>query len=268
MTEVWGSPRRPSTGEARQTPGTPCWTSLLAHDLESIKDFYSGLFGWSYYNPGPRRLGPYVRATIDGQDVAGIGGLTPGRRLPTAWTTYLASDDADGTAEGIRSSCGTVGVGPLTAEEAGRLLLASDPAGASFGVWQGTRLASPRLAGTPGTPVRHELVTHRTSAVVTFYRALFGYEAEPAPAGGPDSVTLRLNGRPVAAIHGVGAALPPARGPHWMTSFEVADTDMAARRVVELGGQVLRPPRESAAGRVATVADPEGAVFTLLRTAR
>ncbi|MEU3756230.1 VOC family protein [Streptomyces olivoreticuli] len=268
MTEVWGSPRRQSTGEARQTPGTPCWTSLLAHDLESIKDFYSGLFGWAYYNPGPRRLGPYVRATIDGRDVAGIGGLRPGRRLPTAWTTYLASDDADGTAEGIRSSCGTVGVGPLSAEDAGRLVLATDPTGASFGVWQGQRLVGPQLVGAPGTPVRHELVTRRTSSVVTFYQALFGYETEPAEAGGSDYVTLRLGGRPVAAIHGVGTALPPARGPHWMTSFEVADTDAAARRVTELGGQVLRPPRESPAGRVATVADPEGAVFTLLRTAR
>ncbi|MGW1077726.1 VOC family protein [Streptomyces sp. NPDC002537] len=268
MTEVWGSPRQQSTREARQTPGTPCWTSLLAHDLESIKNFYSGLFGWAYYSPGPRKLGPYVRATIDGQDVAGIGGLTPGRQLPTAWTTYLASDDADETAEWIRSSCGTVGVGPLAAEDAGRLVLASDPAGAPFGVWQGERLVGPRLVGAPGTPARHELVTRRTSSVIAFYQALFGYEADPAESSGRDYLTLRLDGRPVAAIHGVGTALPRAHGPHWMTSFEVADTDAAARRVTELGGRVLEPPHEGTAGRVATVTDPEGAVFTLLRTAR
>ncbi|MGK5548933.1 VOC family protein, partial [Streptomyces sp. URMC 127] len=67
------------------------------------------------------------------------------------------------------------------------------------------------------------------------------------------------------AIRGAG---PRLRGPHWMTYFEVADTDAAALRAVELGGQVLRPPQEEAAGRTARVADPEGAVFTLLRTAR
>ncbi|TXS07960.1 VOC family protein, partial [Streptomyces sp. wa22] len=51
------------------------------------------------------------------------------------------------------------------------------------------------------------------------------------------------------ALHGVGHGLPRDRGPHWMTYFQVADTDEAAARVVELGGHVLQPPRE--AGTVA-----------------
>ncbi|GAA0481430.1 VOC family protein [Streptomyces sp. NPDC046215] len=270
MTEVWGSPQQ-RTGETRHTPGTPCWTSLLAHDLESIKDFYSGLFGWSYYSPGPRQLGPYVRATLDGRDVAGLGELSPGQELPTAWTTYLASDDADGTAEWIRCSGGTVGVGPLTAGDAGRLVLASDPTGAPFGVWQGRKLVGPQLTGVPGTPVWHELVTRRAEAVVRFYQALFGYEAkpgDPAASTGTDYLTLRLDGRPVAALRGVGAGLPRGHGPHWMTHFEVADTPAAVRRVLELGGQVLAPPHEEPAGQVARVMDPEGAVFSLVRTAR
>jgi predicted enzyme related to lactoylglutathione lyase len=51
-----------------------------------------------------------------------------------------------------------------------------------------------------------------------------------------------------------------------MTYFEVADTDEAARRVVELGGYILQPPREGSSGRVATVADPEGAAFTIVHS--
>lgn len=51
-----------------------------------------------------------------------------------------------------------------------------------------------------------------------------------------------------------------------MTYFEVADTDAAARLVQRLGGHVLRPPRNATAGRLAVVADPEGAVFTLVRS--
>ena len=51
-----------------------------------------------------------------------------------------------------------------------------------------------------------------------------------------DYVTLHIGGRPVAGIHGVGNALPRDRGPHWLTYFEVADTDEAADRVIELGG--------------------------------
>jgi predicted enzyme related to lactoylglutathione lyase len=37
--------------------------------------------------------------------------------------------------------------------------------------------------------------------------------------------------------------------------------------VEELGGHVLKPARDGSQGRLATVADPEGAVFTLVRSA-
>lgn len=264
MTEVWGSSGTSEEETRRQTPGTPCWTSLLVHDLETTEEFYGGLFGWDYYTPGPRHMGPYVRATLDGRDVAGIGELPPDRQLEGGWTTYLASDDADVCAEWIHCCGGTVGVGPLAAEDAGRLVLATDPAGAAFGVWQGRRLTGSRAQGTPGAPVWHELVTYEAAVVLKFYRALFGYESKAAGTVDTDTITLHVDGRPVAAIRGAGPAL---ERPHWMTYFEVADVDAAARRVTELGGRVLGAPAPGPAGRVAKVADPEGAVFSLLRSA-
>lgn len=51
-----------------------------------------------------------------------------------------------------------------------------------------------------------------------------------------------------------------------MTYFEVEDADTAAAQVQRLGGRVVQPPREGLTGRVATVTDPEGAVFTLLES--
>ncbi|MCX5340206.1 VOC family protein [Streptomyces atratus] len=251
---------------ARRTPGTPCWVSLIVHDLSATQAFYADLFGWEFV-PGPDQLGPYVRALIDGKVIAGIGQLPPDRHLPVAWTTYLATDDADVTAEMIRSCGGTVAVGPLDAGEAGRLAIASDPSGAVFGIWQAAAHVGTALAGAHGTPVWNELVTSETSTVCKFYQTVFGYEAEAVVSADFDYQTLHLNGRPVASLHGVGHALPRDRGPHWMTYFEVTDTDAAAHRVVELGGYILQPAREGSSGRVATVADPEGAVFTILRTA-
>ncbi|MFI6057819.1 VOC family protein [Streptomyces sp. NPDC051286] len=248
----------------RRTPGTPCWVSLIVHGLSTTQTFYAELFGWEF-RPGPQQLGPYVRALIDGQEVAGIGQLPPERHLPVAWTTYLATDDADVTAETIRSCGGTVAVGPLDASEAGRLAIASDPSGAVFGIWQAAAHLGTALARVPGTPVWNELVTRETSTVAKFYQAVFGYDAEAVVSADFDHQTLHLNGRPVASLHGVGRALPRDRGPHWMTYFEVADTDEAAARVVNLGGHVLQPPRDGTNGRVATVADPEGAAFAIVR---
>ncbi|MFH9489957.1 MULTISPECIES: VOC family protein [Streptomyces] len=251
---------------ARRAPGAPCWVSLMVHALGATEDFYGRLFGWEF-RPGPEELGPYVRALLHGREVAGIGQLPPDRHLPIAWTTYLASEDTDATAESIRCCGGTVAVGPLEAGRAGRLAIASDPSGAVFGVWQAGEHLGTALAGEPGTPVWNELVTRETASVAKFYQAVFGFEAEAVVSADFDYQTLSLRGRPVAALHGVGHGLPRDRGPHWMTYFEVADTDEAAAHVVELGGHVLQPPRETSDGRLATVADPEGAVFTIQRSA-
>ncbi|MFF1482012.1 VOC family protein [Streptomyces sp. NPDC058301] len=254
-----------SQAETRRTPGTPCWVSLMVHGLAPTQEFYAALFGWEF-RPGPASLGPYVRALLDGAEVAGIGQLPPDRHLPIAWTTYLATDDADATAETIRHCGGTVGVGPLDAGDAGRLVIASDPEGAVFGAWQAQAHVGTMVAGAPGTPVWNELVTRETSTVSKFYESLFGYEKQTLDSADLDHVTLHIEGRPVCSLHGVGHALPRDKGAHWMTYFEVADTDEAAARVTELGGQVLRPPHEDPSGRTATVTDPEGAVFTVVRS--
>jgi predicted enzyme related to lactoylglutathione lyase len=256
MTEV--PPRHPH--------GSPCWVSLLAHSLEATQDFYSQLFGWVFEST-PQPFGPYVRATLNGRAVAGVGELPRDRHMAVAWTTYFGTEDADATAELIRDCGGTVGVGPLDADDAGRMAIASDPLGAVFGIWQPLRYDGVEVMGEPGSLAWNELVTRETSMVGKFYSAVFGFEPEAVVSADFDYLTLHLAGHPVAGIHGVGQALPRDRGSHWMTYFAVADTDEAARHVVELGGHVVRGPRDSAYGRLATVADPEGAVFTVIRTA-
>ncbi|QYX77075.1 VOC family protein [Streptomyces akebiae] len=262
MTEARGSA---GLNGAVYPPGTPCWVSLMVHGMATTQEFYGALFGWEF-QPGPQQLGPYVRALLDGRQVAGIGQLPPDRHLPIAWTPYFASADADRTAETVRHCGGTVGVGPLDAGEAGRLVIASDPAGAVFGIWQAVEHLGADITGVPGTPAWDELLTVDSSLVAKFYETAFGYEEEPVVSADLDYVTLRIGGRPVAGIHGVGSALPRDRGPHWLTYFEVTDPDEAADRVVELGGHVLEPVRDTPHGPVATVADPEGAKFAVVRT--
>jgi predicted enzyme related to lactoylglutathione lyase len=263
MTEA----REPAGPHARRLPGTPCWVSLMVHGLDATEEFYGELFGWEF-RPGPQQLGPYVRALLDGREVAGVGRLPTDRRLPVAWTPYLASDDADRTADTVRLCGGTVAVGPLDAAEAGRMAIAADPSGAVFGIWEGVAHPGTALTGVPGTPVWNELLTFETESVTKFYKSVFPYEEEPVVSAGDDCLTLRLDGRPVAGLHGVGHGLPPDRGPHWRTYFEVADLDATLRRVAELGGRVLAPAYDGPHGRVATVADPEGAEFSVLQGPR
>ncbi|SNX64526.1 hypothetical protein SAMN06272735_6354 [Streptomyces sp. TLI_55] len=244
--------------------GTPCWVSLMVHGLTTTQEFYGELFGWEF-QPGPQQLGPYVRALLDGREVAGIGQLPPDRHLPIAWTPYLASDDVDLTAETVRLCGGTVGVGPLDAGDAGRLAIGSDPSGAVFGVWQAGVHRGTAISGVPGTPAWHELLTFETASVAKFYETVFGYDEEPVVSTDVDHITLQLAGHPVADIHGVGTALPRDRGPHWMTYFQVSDTDETLELLTGLGGHVLEPPHDTSHGRVATVSDPEGARFSVVQ---
>jgi predicted enzyme related to lactoylglutathione lyase len=208
----------------------------MAHGTAATQDFYQELFGWEF-RPGSGRLGPYVRALLAGREVAGIGHMPPDQELPVAWTPYFACEDADATAESVRHCGGTVGVGPLDAGADGRIAVAVDPTGAVFGIWQ--------------PPVHGDAAADAEST-----------------AGPVDRVVLRRRGRPVAAVRGMGQALPRDRGAHWVTYFRVADVDAAAARVAALGGRVLEPPHEGPHGRTATVTDPEGALFALLREPR
>ncbi|CAK7286976.1 hypothetical protein [Streptomyces misionensis] len=68
----------------------------------------------------------------------------------------------------------------------------------------------------------------------------------------------------MASVHGVGHALPPERGSHSMTYFEVADAKESVECVTDLGDHAAR---DGGRGRAAASADPEGAHFAPVASA-
>ncbi|WP_406204015.1 VOC family protein [Kitasatospora sp. NBC_01560] len=245
--------------QLRLAQGTPCWVSLMTDDLAGARAFYAELLGWTY-TPGPAQLGDYVRAELDGAPVAGLGVLAA-TGFPVQWTTYFAVDDADRTAQLVRECGGTVAVGPLQAERAGRLAIAADVSGAVFGLWQGEEHPGREAGPEPGGPAWAELLTPDESGAAGFYGAVLG---RPVAADGGASALL-VDGRPVAGIR-PGAEL---RGhpPRWRVHFAVRDADLTARRTVELGGRVLVGPHDAGRGRQARLADPQGGHFSVLEAA-
>src|SRR4051794_19360283 len=111
--------------------GTPSWFELSTTDPEGSHDFYSRLFGWTA-TEGAEQFGGY-RTFMDGD--RGVGGLNP-MGEHTAWNTYVATDDADASAEKVSANGGTVVVAPMDVGELGRMAVFVDPTGAMFGVWQ------------------------------------------------------------------------------------------------------------------------------------
>jgi predicted enzyme related to lactoylglutathione lyase len=103
-------------------------------------------------------------------------------------------------------------------------------------------------------------------AAATFYGGLFGWDFEDVSPPGGRYLVGRIRGRDVAAISSPPEGAPPMA--MWNTYVCVESADETAAKVREAGGRVLADPFDIAdAGRMATFADPEGAVFCVWQAA-
>jgi uncharacterized protein len=246
----------------RDTPwpaGTPCWVDISVDDVPKASAFYSSLFGWDV-QVGPPESGGYALAHLNGRLVAGIGPKMGDPTAPSAWTTYLASDDVDATAEKIKAADGQLPMPPMDVMEEGRMTLAFDKAGAVFGVWQAGRTKGVGLANEPGSLSWNEHLSGDFEGSKAFYQAVFGYEYDDMSGEGYQYATIKVAGNVVA---GIGNA-PEGRAPGWGTYFAVADTDAAVAKVTDLGGSVVQPPWDTPFGRIAIVTDTHNAFFSVI----
>ena len=117
-----------------------------------------------------------------------------------------------------------------------------------------------------GAPSWFELGTSDQAAAETFYSALFGWtQRKTSMPDGSHYTIFQLGDRDVAACYTLMADMIAAGvPPHWAVYFKVADCDATAAAVRAHGGNVFCEPFEVMEHlRMATVADPEGAVFNL-----
>ncbi len=246
--------------------GTPCWTDVTSPDLDRTVSFYSDLFGWDAERDPRPEAGGYVMFTKDGKNVAAASPPPPGAEgVPPHWSTYIASDDVDATAKRVTDAGGTLLVDPMDVFDAGRMVLAQDPVGAVFGVWQAKEHIGAELATEPDTMAWNENLTPDPERSSEFYKAVFGYDIQESDMGGPQPYrVLQVDGRGIAGM----LPLTPEMGPmppNWTSIFAVEDTDAAVQKVRDLGGQVLVEPFDiPTVGRYAVVQDPVGAVFGVL----
>lgn len=244
--------------------GVPCWIDLGAEDIPGAQEFYGRLLGWSF-DEGSPETGYYSTCRLDGRAVAAIAPKQD-PSIPSMWSTYLASDDVEATAAKITDNGGQVMLAPMEVMEFGRMAYAADPTGAVFGVWQAGTMIGAELVNEPGTWVWNDLNTRDGAAADAFYGTVFGYEFAPLGDGQAFDYNLYKVGTDVTCGRMQMDERWPAEVPaHWMTYFAVADTDAAVARVSELGGSVTQAPRDSDFGRLAAVADPWGAAFSIIK---
>jgi predicted enzyme related to lactoylglutathione lyase len=272
------------TDHDRYPPGVPCWVDIAQPDPDAAARFYGGLFGWSFDDAAPPGApAPYLMARLGGTDVAAI---TAGDATP-AWNTYVRVESASDAVARAREAGATVLAEPRAAGDAGVMAVLADPSGAQIRVWEPAAFGGAGLVNAAGSWNWSDLSTDDPDGARAFYGALFGWEADPIDFGdGGGSMMWRRPGygdvleqrdpgiRRRHAEHGAPPGFTDAIGwlqplpgpdvaPHWHVTFAVDDADGAARRAGELGGTVAVPPFEAGPTRVAVLADPAGAAFTV-----
>ena len=248
--------------------GTPSWVDLVTTDIEGAFDFYRAVLGWEYERDPTGEIS-YVMAMVDGHPAAGVMALPTemiDQNVPPCWNVYITVDDTDATAQRIADLGGAVMRPPFDVPEgspdpAGRMVIGADPTGAVFCAWKTLGAIGTDIVNAPGAFTWAETFTNDLDTAVAFYCKLFGWEASSWDELGPSGRMFTLGGEPIASISGEP---PPGVPPHWKVSFGAADVDAACEAATANGGTVLMPPTDWGPGRVATVADPAGAVFDLV----
>lgn len=254
----------------RHLPGAFSWADLATTDVDRAKAFYPALFGWELTDV-PAGTGTYCMASLRGKSVAAIYALGEAQRsagVAPSWGSYATVEDTDASAARATRLGGGVVTAPFDVVDAGRMAVVSDPAGAVFMLWQPRAHIGAEIVNEPGTLCWNELYTTDLEAARRFYGELFAWSSHMLPGTDPPVVMFEHGERPAASamrIQPGWGAVPP----HWMVYFAVDDCDRIVELATELGGKVVVPPKEAGdAGRFATVADPQGAHFAVIRLAK
>lgn len=250
-------------GMTAPTPGVPTWVDLGTADLEDATRFYTALFGWTAH-VSSEQYGGYTVFNLRGRPVAGAGPLF-GEGQPTAWSTYIATVDADEAAALTEAAGGKVLVPPFDVMEQGRMSALLDQAGAPFSVWEPGTMLGAEVFDVPGALTWTELTTRDVEGSKAFYRTVFGWDARDRTMGNSRYVVWEQDGQTIAGMQPMeGPGWPDDLSPHWMVYFAVAHCDETAELARQLGGRVVGAPQTFSMGRYAVLQDPQGGTFSVL----
>jgi uncharacterized protein len=250
-------------------PGSFCWIELATVDQNAAKQFYTHLFGWSFVDSpmGPGEI--YTMFKLQGCDVGAAYTLNQSMReqgVPPNWALYVSSESVGDTVEAALDAGGRAITGPVDVGDYGRMAVLQDPTGAMVCVWEPRNHLGFGIANEPGTLCWADLSTPDPDAASDFYNAVFGWNFELGQDG--SGYVHIKNGDTFIGGIPPSEMRSPSAPPHWLIYILVPDCDQSAAQAKELGARLyLEPMTLENVGRMAVVADPQGAVFAIFQPA-
>ena len=258
---------QPATAEHHV--GKVIWVELVTPDLAGAKQFYSGVFGWTFQDIYVGDT-DYAVALLDGRPVAGLlhRAVPPGEHRQPAWLGFIAVRDVDAAKRTALAHGAKVVFEPRSFPQRGRQAVFADPEGAVFAVLASTSGDPADVLAAPGEWIWSSLHAQNPDTAAAFYQTLFGYDVFDLPSDdGLEHVILSTDDYARASVNALPRGSSPHH-PHWLNFVRVVDAVGVAAKAVALGGRVLvEPHADRHGGKVAVVADPTGAPFGLMEWA-
>jgi predicted enzyme related to lactoylglutathione lyase len=122
--------------EAAADVGEASWHELMTTDSQAAMTFYEQVFGWQ--RGQTMEMGPMGTYQIFNRPHGQIGGMMnkPPEMadVPPNWQIYFRVPDVDAAAERIKAKGGRILNGPMDVPDGDRIVNATDPQGAAFGL--------------------------------------------------------------------------------------------------------------------------------------
>jgi len=254
----------------KHLPGSFSWAELGTSDTKAAKGFYGGLFGWT---PNDMPMGPdqvYTMFEIGGKPVGAMYSLDKNMRemgIPPHWMLYVTVTNADETAARISAHGGKLMKEPFDVFDAGRMAVIQDPTGAAFCLWQANKHIGAQRIDEVNTLCWSELLTTDKPKALEFYSKLFGWTMKTNPSDPNQYTEFSNQGKPIGGIMQIRKEMGNMPS-NWAPYFMVASVDDSAAKAKQSGGTLRMPPTDIPnTGRFASIADPQGAGFSIFQPA-
>lgn len=252
--------------------GVPSWVDLATPDTPASKGFYGELFGWTYDDQPTDVPGmDYTMARKGEHAAAGMMPLTEemsSSGMPPVWNSYVSVSDIDAAVAKVEPAGGTVVRPVMDVMDVGRMAVINDPTGATLCLWEAKAHIGAEVVNEHGALTWNELMSSDIPKAADFYQAVLGWSAETMTMPGGEYTIFKAEG---GNENGIAGAMPPPM-PNipaaWGVYFNVDDVAATVARAKELGATVFMEPTEmEGVGTLAALADPQGAMFSLMTPA-
>ena len=256
--------------------GAPIWADTSTPDFAGDLAFYTRLFNWTSFDSG-EQFGHYTELCLGStvstaRAVAGIVANAPGEPdLPAGWgVSFHVSDCVQAAAEAEKLG-GIIVSHPMRVGEDLVYAAMKDPDGGAFGLYEPLDdHVGFKAFGEPGAIVWFEYVYDGAPIeAMQFYAEVLNWSVRVPGPEEPlrEAAYVSLWTHETKVEFGGGRmALGPEleMRPHWLVCFGTDSVDLTAAKAVDLGGSVVVAPVDDPGGRMAVLASPTGAHFTVM----